>query len=168
MIKKPMTSQEIKQQYSMRDIISRYGIKINNSGHCNCPFHKEKTGSMKIYSDGYYCFGCGEGGDIFSFVQKMDNITFKEAFFELGGEYPDYTEESKFKRELLKYKLEKKRETEQNRSRRLKEQKDLNNALIHIYVRYTNINEPFSDVWCDCMNALQYQLYKSEILNKKR
>lgn len=165
---KTMTSQEIKQQYSMRDIASRYGIKITKSGHCQCPFHKEKTASMKIYKDSYNCFGCGENGDIFTFVQAMDNLTFKEAFYELGGEYPNYSEENKFKRALQKYQAEMKRETEKNRLRRLKEKIALNNMLINIYVRYISNSEPFSDVWCDCMNALQYQLYKSETLNKKR
>lgn len=80
-----MTKEEIKDLYSMKDILERYGLpQPNRAGFICCPFHKEKTASMKIYPQSYFCFGCGEGGDIFSFVQLMDGVSFKEAFSELG------------------------------------------------------------------------------------
>ena len=82
-----MTSDEIKKLYSMRDILARYGMHPNRAGFIRCPFHKEKTASMKIYPDTYYCFGCGAHGDIFSFVSAMDGLSFREAFLELGGTY---------------------------------------------------------------------------------
>ncbi|PSA76356.1 CHC2 zinc finger domain-containing protein, partial [Corynebacterium diphtheriae] len=46
-----------------------------------CPFHDEKTPSFQVTpSRGlFYCFGCGEGGDTISFVQKIDNLTYVEA-----------------------------------------------------------------------------------------
>ena len=48
---------------------------------CCCPFHTEKTPSCAIYPDDqhFYCFGCGAGGDVITFVEKMDNISFYEA-----------------------------------------------------------------------------------------
>ena len=58
-----MTSEEIKKAYSMRDVLARYGIQPDRAGFIRCPFHKEKTASMKIYQDSYYCFGCGAAGD---------------------------------------------------------------------------------------------------------
>lgn len=82
-----MTSEEIKQEYSMGEIVGRYGLMPNRSGYIPCPFHKEKTASMKIYAKDYHCFGCGENGDIFDFIQRMENITFPEAFRSLGGTY---------------------------------------------------------------------------------
>ena len=49
----------------------------------NCPFHKETTPSFSISDKGggafYYCFGCGEGGDIIKFIEKIDNIPFIQA-----------------------------------------------------------------------------------------
>src|SRR5207248_1352941 len=46
-----------------------------------CPFHGEKTPSFSVHATRqfYYCFGCGGSGDVFSFVQKIENITFPEA-----------------------------------------------------------------------------------------
>ena len=52
-----MTSEEIKRRYSMADILERYGIRPNKAGFISCPFHNEKTASMKVYKDSYYCFG---------------------------------------------------------------------------------------------------------------
>lgn len=66
--------QEVKSRLSMQDIVNGYGIEINRSGFCSCPFHEEKTPSMKIYEKGYYCFGCNEKGDQIKFVQKLFNL----------------------------------------------------------------------------------------------
>lgn len=80
-----MTKEEIKQQNSMRDVLSRYGMVPNRAGFINCPFHpKDRTASMKIYKDSYYCFGCGATGDIFTFVQNMDNCDFKTLYHTWG------------------------------------------------------------------------------------
>ena len=69
----------------MREIVEKYGFKINRQGFIRCPFHKEDTASFKVYDKSYYCFGCRESGDIFSFVQKMENIDFKESFEKFSG-----------------------------------------------------------------------------------
>ena len=50
---------------------------------------------MKIYDKDFHCFGCGANGDIFSFVQRMENVDFKEAFYSLGGTYEKPTFSSK-------------------------------------------------------------------------
>ena len=54
-----------------------------------CPFHKEKTPSFTVSSDKglYYCFGCGEGGDVVRFVERMENLTFAEAIEQLGERF---------------------------------------------------------------------------------
>ena len=83
-----MDKETIKQQNSMRDVLNRYGMVPNRAGFIKCPFHSgDRTASMKIYKDSYYCFGCGATGDIFTFVQNMDNCDFKTAFTILGGTY---------------------------------------------------------------------------------
>lgn len=158
-----MNSKEIKQQYSMKDIVEQYGFKVNRAGFINCPFHKENTASMKIYKDSYHCFGCGESGDIFSFIGGMDNLTFKEVFLMLGGTY----EKPTFSSNLAIYHAQKKKEERARMAEKLRKRKELNNVLIDVYRDYAKRSEPFSEVWCDCMNALIYQLYLHEILNEK-
>ena len=77
-------SQTVKDQADIVKIIGDY-VKLRKSGAQNysglCPFHKEKTGSFSVNAVHryFYCFGCHEKGDVFTFVMKMDTITFPEA-----------------------------------------------------------------------------------------
>jgi DNA primase len=77
-------AQLVKQQADIVRIIGDY-LKLRKSGAQNytglCPFHKEKTGSFSVNAThGYfYCFGCHEKGDVFTFVMKMESISFPEA-----------------------------------------------------------------------------------------
>jgi DNA primase len=74
----------VKQQADIVRIIGDY-IKLKKAGSQNysglCPFHGEKTPSFSVHATRqfYHCFGCGVSGDVFSFVQKIENITFPEA-----------------------------------------------------------------------------------------
>lgn len=159
-----MNSEEVKASRSMQDVLTRYGIRPNRAGFIYCPFHREKTASMKIYRDGYYCFGCGAHGDIFDFVQAMDNLTFREAFLDLGGTY----EKETFRDRMARYHAKKKRDMRRKQEEDLRARRKLNNDLIDIYREWYQKSEPFSDAWTDCYNALQYQLYMHEILNEPR
>jgi DNA primase len=76
-------SQTVKQQTDIARIVGEY-VKLRKSGanwSALCPFHKEKSGSFYLYpaTASYYCFGCHEHGDVFSFVMKMDSLSFPEA-----------------------------------------------------------------------------------------
>lgn len=157
-----MTSEEIKKTYDMQCIVEKYGFQPNRAGFIHCPFHKGDHGaSLKIYKDSFYCFGCGKSGDIFTFVQLMDQVDFKTAFESLGGTYGKNTFESK----LAVYRRKKKQEERKKAEEKLRKKKELNSMLIDIYRDYIRCSEPFSETWCDCYNALQYQLYIHEILN---
>jgi DNA primase len=74
----------VKQQADIVRIVGDY-IKLKKAGAQNysglCPFHGEKTPSFSVHATRqfYHCFGCGVSGDVFSFVQKIENITFPEA-----------------------------------------------------------------------------------------
>jgi len=74
----------LKQQADIVRIVGDY-VKLRKSGAQNfsglCPFHNEKTPSFSVHATRqfYHCFGCGASGDVFSFVQKVENITFPEA-----------------------------------------------------------------------------------------
>lgn len=69
----------IKQTVNIRELFERYGIEVSAHNTCLCPFHNEKTPSCKIYADSFHCFGCGEHGDVISFIMKLENIPFPAA-----------------------------------------------------------------------------------------
>jgi DNA primase len=76
-------AQLVKQQVDVARIVGEY-VKLRKSGanwSALCPFHKEKSGSFYLYpaTASYYCFGCKEHGDVFTFVMKMESVTFPEA-----------------------------------------------------------------------------------------
>ena len=71
--------QTIKDHLTMRDVLLRYGYEPNRAGFVCCPFHSEKTPSMKVFDKDYHCFGCGENGDVITFVQKLFSLSFQEA-----------------------------------------------------------------------------------------
>jgi DNA primase len=77
-------AQTVKQQADIVKIVGDY-VKLRKTGAQNytglCPFHKEKTGSFSVNAahNYFYCFGCHEKGDVFTFVMKLETITFPEA-----------------------------------------------------------------------------------------
>ena len=94
---------ELRQRLSLVDVISRR-VPLTKKGQnywgC-CPFHNEKTPSFSVNEDKgfYHCFGCGEHGDIISFVMKSENVDFKEAIKELadmaGIKMPEFKQKTK-------------------------------------------------------------------------
>jgi len=74
----------VKQQADIVRIVGDY-VKLKKTGAQNysglCPFHNEKTPSFSVHATRqfFHCFGCGVSGDVLSFVQKIENITFPEA-----------------------------------------------------------------------------------------
>ncbi len=80
---------EIKQKMDIAELIGEY-ITLKPSGTDSfkglCPFHNEKSPSFHVSTDRqiWHCFGCGEGGDCFSFVMKMEGMDFHEALVHLG------------------------------------------------------------------------------------
>jgi DNA primase len=74
----------VKQQADIIRIIGEY-VKLRKAGAQNyqglCPFHQEKTPSFSVHATNqfFHCFGCKASGDVFSFVQKIENITFPES-----------------------------------------------------------------------------------------
>lgn len=65
--------QAVKDRVSAREAAERYGITLNRAGFAQCPFHDEKTPSMKLYSgnSGFHCFGCGAGGSVIDFTAQL-------------------------------------------------------------------------------------------------
>ena len=77
------TVQQIKDRLTIVDVVSQY-VKLERAGsslRARCPFHAEKTPSFHVSPERgtYHCFGCGVGGDIFSFVEAVEGLDFKGA-----------------------------------------------------------------------------------------
>ena len=101
--------EEVRMKNDIVDVISQY-VKLTRKGNSYfglCPFHNEKTPSFSVTPSKqmYYCFGCGAGGNVFTFVMEYENFTFGEALKYLadraGVELPkiEYSKEAKAKAE---------------------------------------------------------------------
>ena len=149
-----MTVEEIKETVTMRDVLDKYGIKVNRSGMCCCPIHKERHPSMKVFKDGYKCFACNSGGDIFRFVQEMEGCDFKRAFLILGGTYKKYNSETA--RANAKVHFERLRKKEQQAKEHEKEFRMILEGSIKLCQFWIANREPFSDDWCYAQNKLPW------------
>ncbi|HSR36292.1 MAG TPA: CHC2 zinc finger domain-containing protein, partial [Desulfurivibrionaceae bacterium] len=85
------TVQRVKEAADIVEIIGEH-VSLKRAGvnlKGLCPFHSEKTPSFTVRADRqtYHCFGCGEGGDVFSFMMQYHRMTFAEALKELARRY---------------------------------------------------------------------------------
>ena len=81
-----ISDEDIQKVREATDLVALFGerVPVRQRGRdfwCCCPFHNEKTPSCKIdpSTQLWHCFGCGEGGDVFGFVMKMDDVSFPDA-----------------------------------------------------------------------------------------
>lgn len=161
-----MTTDEIKQSVSMREVAERYGYHPNRAGFISCPFHHgDRTPSMKIYKRDYHCHACGANGDIFSFVMGMEHCDFKTAYKALGG---SYKAKSDHQRNLYQYHLQKRKEAEIKRLQRAEQEKKEVIEEIRMQKLFKKLSTVFSDDWCEAVNRLEYLFYKLEYLTEKR
>ena len=145
-----MNVDDLKETYSMRDIVEKYGLHVDKAGFCICPFHKEDTASLKVYERSFYCFGCHQGGDIFTFIQKMDDCDFKTAFKSLGGESGKLSDAAIMRLRKRKKEKERYRQRLSDALRGLK----LASSELRYWMTVERDTEPFSAVWCDIQNIL--------------
>ena len=80
--------EEVRQSNDVVDIISQY-VHLTRKGRNYfglCPFHNEKSPSFSVSPDRqiFHCFGCGVGGNVYTFLMKIEGITFKEALEQLA------------------------------------------------------------------------------------
>lgn len=80
-------AKEISQSIDMKDAFIQYGYEVNHSGYATCPFHHEKTASLKVYRDHFYCYGCGADGDVTALVMKLFGIGFIDAIKKINSDF---------------------------------------------------------------------------------
>lgn len=77
----------IKELVTPKEVCEQYGIEVNRGGFARCVFHSERTGSMKIYKDGYHCFGCGAHGSVIDLVMGIFDLPFAEAAEKINHDF---------------------------------------------------------------------------------
>ena len=82
--------QEVVRRSDITDVVGQY-VQLKRKGRLYaglCPFHNEKTPSFYVYPEtqSFYCFGCGAGGDVITFVRKIANLSYVEAVKQLAGQ----------------------------------------------------------------------------------
>ena len=76
-----MEINEIKQRLSITTVLTKYNLTPDKNSQIKCPFHDDKTASMKIYpeTNTYHCFACGKNGDQIQFIEDKEKITKHQA-----------------------------------------------------------------------------------------
>src|ERR1051326_6936292 len=101
--------EQVRAAVDLVELVGQY-VPLKKAGRTFkglCPFHTEKTPSFVVFPDTghWHCFGCGEGGDAFSFLMKIENLTFPEALRRLAdriGIVVSYSRENEQQKETNK------------------------------------------------------------------
>lgn len=77
----------LKARVTVPQAAAHYGVRIGQNGMCRCPFHSDKTPSMKINETYFYCFGCHSTGDVIDFAAKLFDLSPLEAAHRLAADF---------------------------------------------------------------------------------
>lgn len=171
--------QTIKDQLTMQDILLHYGYETNRTGFVCCPFHNEKTPSMRIYERDYYCFGCQEHGDIITFIQRLFGLSFQKALRKIDTDfglnlYGDHSFEELRMSHYQKQALQAKRERDKREKQKADDEyweafdewKRLDDNR-RIY-RPKSPDEELHPLFVESLQKLDYQRYVVDCLNEGR
>ena len=131
----------INQAVTMRDVCQMYGLQVDRGGFTRCPFHNEKTGSMKVYngSKGWHCFGCHKGGDVIDFTEMFFGLQFKDAVRKLNTDFqlglPIDTEPDERAKQEARLAAQKRRAEQEKRRRTLSALRAAYDSALTRYVR---------------------------------
>lgn len=113
----------IKEKLDLREVARDCGLRLDRRGYVCCPFHNEKTPSMKIDKERFLCFGCNERGDVFDFVGKyygtdlMGALEWLNAKYHLGLNERMSRREKREAEEEMKFRQADRKFTEQRRKK---------------------------------------------------
>ncbi len=77
----------VKYGVGCREAAERYGVEVNHYGMALCPFHNDRNPSLYVADDHYYCFACGEHGDVIDFVGKLFQLSPYDAARKLMADF---------------------------------------------------------------------------------
>ena len=78
---------QIKMAVSVKEAAEYYGLGVNRGSMVCCPFHNDRTPSMKLNEDYFYCFGCGAHGDVIDLVARLFNLSSYDAAKKLAYDF---------------------------------------------------------------------------------
>lgn len=96
--------ERVRAENRVEHVLARY-LELKPSGRClfaRCPFHEDRTPSLAVFplTQTWWCFGCGTGGDVFAFLQRIERVGFKEAIERLNGAIEIKSDKAKHKSPL--------------------------------------------------------------------
>ena len=106
---------EVKELVDVPTAARSYGVEVHRGNMALCPFHRERTPSMKLYEKNYHCFGCQAHGDVIKLVQELYGLTPIEAVKQLNSDFglgldvdkpPDMEKVRQHQREIAQRKAE--------------------------------------------------------------
>lgn len=165
---------EIVDRVKMTDIFNQYDFKVDKKGFVKCPFHVEKTASLKAYNQDtkFHCFGCGKTGSVIDFVMELSNLSLKQAIvrinYDFGLNLPmdehltlrekqKIIKANKDRKEKLKLKEEEKRKNEHKLNLLFNEWKRLDDNL-HKY-KPKEIGEELNPLFVEALQKITHQEY---------
>ena len=77
----------VKENVNLREAAELYGIDVNRYGKALCPFHNDRNPSLYVADDHYYCFACGEHGDVIDFAARVFGLPLYEAAQRLAADF---------------------------------------------------------------------------------
>lgn len=109
---------------------------------------------MQVFRDGFKCYSCNANGDVFKFVQLMENCDFKQAFIKLGGTYS--TTNNKRQQGVINAKFRREKEKRERKANYKAEFKTMLSGAISKCRTVISNEETFSDKWCEAQNLYPY------------
>ena len=77
----------VKTSINTREAAERYGMEVNRHGKALCPFHNDRHPSLFVDDDHYYCYACGEHGDVIDFTSKLYGLSLYDAAKKLAYDF---------------------------------------------------------------------------------
>lgn len=152
--------EQIKQSITMPDTLSLYGIR-HDKNRIPCPIrdHKRRDPSFVIKSNSWKCFSCDDGGDIFSFVMRMENCSFETALNIICERFsiPNDDDSTPEQRRAFKQALQARQNATRERER-LRDAGQYAYNRLCAYRRYLNALEPDNVERCHRLDYVDYLL----------
>lgn len=160
----------IKATVSMRQVAEFYGYSPNRQGFVNCPFHNEKTPSLKIYKHSFHCFGCGAGTSVIDFVMNLHGLSFEDGAKKINEDFGLNYEMGKPNYAKVK-RAESKRKTEKDFEKWVKEAvnilADYHRLLWNTKIKYAPKNiEDIKDCYVKAVHEIDYIEYLCDYLEE--